>query len=553
VSLSKLRLRILFLILAGALTVSGCRTTGEDPSGGGPGGGVGGGGGGGGTGPTLTVTRTTPSNLASGVDVYTTVSITFGQDIDPNSVTTSSFRTGTLTGTTTVNGNVITFTPTSPSPLPESATYQIQLAAGSSGIAGLDGSHLASDYSFSFTTLATTDCSDVNVLCVDDTAGPQQEYSTIQSAVSVAQAGQTVLVHNGNYAGFVASRSGTSTNRITIRANGNAVVIDQAEPGGSGNSILVNGKSYVTIDGFIVERGGASGYGLAARNASATSPMRGLVISNNVVRNSASTNLYLSQVADSLVEGNETSGSMTSHGIYLANGGSDNTTLRGNRSFNNAKNGIHLNGDASVGGDGLHTGIIIENNVLYDNTGNGMDLDGMQDSTVQNNLVYGNGRHSLRVFQIDAAAGPKNLRIINNTFVSGNGWAMKLSEDGGGHVIFNNILFSTSSSLGAICVGNTSFSSDRNAVTGRFSVNNEASVIDLSQWQALGHGANSFTSNSGSLFTNASGGQYTLMGGVPAIDAGMASFQAVSAPGQDIDGQPRPQGSAYDLGAYEHL
>ena len=81
------------------------------------------------------------------------------------------------------------------------------------------------------------------------------------------------------------------------------------------------------------------------------------------LQNSAGANIYLSQVAGSLIEGNTTSGFATSHGIYLANGGSDNTVLRGNRSFNNAKAGILFNGDVSVGGDGYQTGLIVEKDV----------------------------------------------------------------------------------------------------------------------------------------------------------------------------------------------
>ena len=500
----------------------------------------------------LTINGTTPANNVTGVSPYSSVTVTFNVDIDPDTLTTANFITGGIVGSTTVSGNVLTFTPSNPFPLPDSTTYVFKLLAGPSGVASRGGSHLAVDYEWTFTTQAPTDCADPDTLCVDDTAGPQQEYSTIQSAVSAVSAGQTVLVNNGNYAGFSISKSGTPASRITIRANGNAVVIDQNEPGGSGSSVLVSNASYVTIDGFVVERNGASGYGFAARNASATNPMRGLVISHNTIRNSGSTNLYLSQVADSLIESNTTSGSLTSHGIYLANGGSDDTILRGNRSFGNAKNGIHLNGDLSVGGDGMHQRIVIDGNIIYDNVANGMDIDGMEDSLVQNNLVYGNGRHSLRVFQIDASAGAKNIRVINNTFVTGNsGWAVKFSEDGGGHVFFNNILFSGSGSLGAICVGNTSFFSDRNAVTGRFSVNNESSVIDLSQWQSLGHGNNSFTSTPGSLFTSVTTNDYSLLEGVPAIDAGVGTYQGTLAPTQDIVGTPRPQRAAIDMGAYE--
>lgn len=524
------------LILGVSLAITGCRTTGSGSSSPTP----------------LNVVSTTPANGNTGVNSYSSITVTFNSDIDPSSVNGTNFDTGGIVGTTTISGNVLTFTPSSPFPLADSTTYSFKLLGNTSGIKNLNGENLSSDYQWSFTTQAPADCASADILCVDDDVNPQQEYSSIQNAVNVAGPGQTVLVFDGNYAGFRASKSGTSTNRITIKASGNGAVINSVEPNGSGNSVLISNASYVTVDGFVVNHNGASGYAFAARNAGPTNPMHGLVISNNTVMNAASTNMYFSEVADSVIEGNTTYGSQTSHGIYLANGGSDNTIIRGNISYNNAKNGIHLNGDISVGGDGLHQNITIENNILYGNAQSGMDLDGIQDSLIQNNLVYGNARHCLRVFQIDAAAGPKNLKIVNNTFVAGtNGWAVKISEDGGGHVFFNNILFSGGSSQGAISVGSTAIASDRNAVTGVFSVNNETSTIGFSQWQSLGFGANSFTASPSSLFVNAGGDNYNLLGGVPAIDSGVPVFQTVSAPNRDISGTPRPQGSGFDLGAYE--
>jgi hypothetical protein len=258
-------------------------------------------------------------------------------------------------------------------------------------------------------------------------------------------------------------------------------------------------------------------------------------------------------VADSLIEGNTAHGSATSHGIYLANGGSDNTILRGNRCYSNAKNGIHFNGDSSVGGDGLHTGITVENNVLYNNVANGVDADGVQDSVFQNNLMYGNGRSAIRIFQIDAAQGPKNIRVINNTLIapSGGGWAVKFSEDLGGHVFFNNVLLSDNGSTGSISVAHSNFVSNNNALVGRLSYNGESSIVNLSTWQAAGYDANSFTTTSSSLFVNAASADYRLKTGAPAIDAGRVSLGGNLAPLADILGNLRPLGAGFDMGAYE--
>lgn len=388
-------------------------------------------------------------------------------------------------------------------------------------------------------------CSAAGTLCV----GSGLSYATIQAAVNAAQAGDTVVVHDGTYAGFSVSRSGTAARRLVIRAAGSGANITTANASGEG--ITLSNASYVSIEGFSVT--GMRVYGLATHNASPASPMRGLVIRNNTVRDSGSSNIYLSQVADSLIEGNSASGSKASHGIYLANAGSDNTVLRGNRCFGNFKNGIHLNGDSSVGGDGLHSGINLDGNIIYANVANGLDIDGMQDSTIQNNLIYGNGRNAVRVFQIDASAGPRNLRIVNNTLAvpAGGGWAVKLTEDAGGHVIFNNILWAESGATGSLALVNTSFASDRNIVVNRLSIDGDLSVIGLTAWQAFGKDATSLLSSADALFVNPAAANYQLKASSPARGIGLASLAGVATPGNDVLGVARPQGTAPDVGAYQ--
>lgn len=492
-----------------------------------------------------TVSSTSPSNGATGVSTGAVVRVTFSEPMSAASINAATFTVNGVSGSVSLSGAVATFSPSSA--LASSITFTATVLGGAPGAKDAAGNPLAADFSWTFTTGAPLACASATVHCVDVNPGPSQEFTTIQSAVNAAQAGDTVLVFDGTYSGFVVSRSGNQNGPITVKAAGNSAVINQVNSVGEG--IRVSNASFVTIEGFTLT--GLPAYGLTARDATPATPMHGVTFRNNTVTNSGSTNIYASEVADSLIEGNSTSNA-GEHGIYLANGGSDNTVLRGNHCFNNAVNGIHLNGDASIGpgGDGLHKGITIEKNIIHGNAANGLDLDGIQDSLIQNNLIYGNGNHAARAFQIDASAGPKNLTFVNNTFVQGNGNAvLKLTQDLGGQSFFNNILVNDASGT-SLVVANLSFQSNQNVVRGGFSLDGESSVISLAQWQAAGHDANSLASTSAALF-NSPGSDFTLKSGAPAANAGLASFNSVSAPSDDLLGAARPQGSGYDVGAYE--
>ena len=396
------------------------------------------------------------------------------------------------------------------------------------------------------------DCASRNVLCVDDTGGATQEYSTIQAAANAAIAGDTVLVHPGTYRGFRVSDSGVSNAPITYKAQGEVLI---NTPDSSGTGIYLSRVSYVTIEGFTIRN--ASRRCIAAHDASATSPVRGLIIRGNNCSGAGIEGIYVSQVADSLVENNTIFGLRGSrgHGIYLANAGSDRTTVRGNVIYDirgSEGAGIHMNGDRSVGGEGIITDVLLDGNIIYDTNFNGVSMDGVQDTTLRNNVIFRVGRHAVRAFRIDGGAGPGSLRFINNSFHTTRGWAIRISEDLGGHRIFNNVLLSESSSGGSISIGTTSgFDSSNNAVVNRFSWNDESSIQSLAQWQSSGYESNSFVTTAGAVFANPSGNDYRARTGSPLIDKGLASFNGIAAPSAAHDGTPRPRGAAVDIGAYE--
>lgn len=396
-----------------------------------------------------------------------------------------------------------------------------------------------------------TDCALPEVVCVGDGG----EVATLAGAADALAPGVTVVVSAGSYAGIRITTSGTASAPITLIADGDAV-IDAPSPTGDG--FYLSDASYVRIEGFRIVQ--PDGRCIAARDATPTRPVFGLQIVGNVCEGSGTEGFYLSEVSQSLVQGNVITGSgrsgdIRSHGIYLANAGSDDTTLACNVISGAGpaeSNGIHVNGDRSVGGDGIVSGLAAIGNVIYGNRQNGFNLDGVQDSRFIGNVVYGNGLHALRAYRIDGAQGPHNLVAVANTLVAADGAAFKTSEDGGGHVVFDNVLASLDDQEGAISIDSPdTFQSAANALVGRLSANDQRTFLTLAEWQALGFDAGSVAADLAELVTDAAGGDFTLPAGSPAIDLGLAAFTGVDAPTVDVAGVARPQGDRIDAGAYE--
>lgn len=424
-----------------------------------------------------------------------------------------------------------------------------------------------------------SDCSDPRVLCVDDTPGDAQEYADIQSAADAAAPGDTVLVHPGSYTGFEITASGEPDARISYLAAGDGVIIDAPISAGSdacideGTGICILGSDElegvhdVAIEGFHIVDMGRSCVASHSANpgpSGSAGPHLRLVLRALRCERAGHEGLYLSEVGASLVEANEivdagANGEARGHGIYMANAGCDDTVIRRNSIHWDGQlgptegAGIHFNGDASVdgvgGGDGVITGLVVEANVIRGADHNGFNMDGVRDSTIAGNLVYGNSRNAIVVYAIDATAGAGDLRIVGNTFVVpefGSGAAIRLEQDDGGHVIFDNILVNAGGGP-SISLGSAASTIDYNAVTDAFAVDDDDT--SLAQWQDLGYDTHSLVVDADALFVG--DGDYHLAAGVQAIDAGIDALAGVDAPGIDLDGDARPQGDAFDLGADE--
>lgn len=214
-----------------------------------------------------------------------------------------------------------------------------------------------------------------------------------------------------------------------------------------------------------------------------------------------------------------------------------------------------MNADLSMGGDGIISGALVEGNVIYDNgTGGGaaINLDGITDSIVRNNLLYNNRASGIAIYQIDGAVCSQNNQYLNNTIVmpSNGRWAVTIPSAGCvNNSFFNNIFHNDHSFRGAISLGAwpiSGFQSDYNVVMDRFTTTDGDSRITLAQWQALGNDAHSRIATPAQLFVNP-GSNFHLKSGSPAIDAG----RTLSGVTVDLDGNSRPRGNGYDVGAYE--
>jgi hypothetical protein len=369
-------------------------------------------------------------------------------------------------------------------------------------------------------------------------------WATLGHAADLVDAGDTVHVLDGSYQGFDLRRSGTPGNPITFVAAGPNVLIT-ADNGVTPDGINVENAAHVVIDGFVV-------------NGRTRAGIRAAVAEFVTVRNCRTGfngvwGIFTGFVDDFTVESNETHGSVAEHGIYVSNSG-DRPVIRGNLVYDNHGNGIHMNGDQSQGGDGLISDALVEENVIYANGaggGSGINMDGVTDSRVQNNLLYDNHASGISLYRVDGAAGSTGNIVVNNTIINAadGRWAVNINNGSSGNTVVNNILYTFHSFRGAIAIDASSrpaFVSDYNSVMDRFSTNGGNTVTDLSAWQALGYDTHSFLAAPPDHFV-APGTDFHLLAGSPAVDAGTPG----DAPPSDLDGNPRPIGAAFDLGAYE--
>jgi len=156
---------------------------------------------------------------------------------------------------------------------------------------------------------------------------------------------------------------------------------------------------------------------------------------------------------------------------------------------------------------------IVRGNRVYNNSrmglGCGVNVSAGTGNLVYNNIIWGHAGYGIEV----AWRSPSNTMVYNNTIYK-NAGGIHIGDDSTGAIVKNNISYQNPSTVTNTGIG---------------------SVI---------------ANNSGAdpKFVDPTANNFRLQLGSPAIDAGVALAEV----GVDIEGQPRPQGIAVDLGAHEY-
>jgi parallel beta-helix repeat protein len=360
-------------------------------------------------------------------------------------------------------------------------------------------------------------------------------WKTLQYAADHVAAGTLVSVADGTYVGFHFSsdHSGTKEAPIIFRASGSNVIINSRDPNPSRsnnaeNNVNIYKTDYIVMDGFIVQN--------ASQGGILVDESKGVIIRNNRV-SSCQRWCILTGFAEGVQILNNTVSDAVEHGIYVSNstGPNDNPVIRGNTAYANGRSGIQVNGDCNTPDsqgktDGVISGAVIENNVVYGNTAKGMSLISMQDSVVQNNLIYANKDGAAGIHLADEPGCRKSSNrntVVNNTVVENQIAGIRITDGASGNIIFNNILISTRNVPIMDEVGKA----------GENQIDAESNLMMFSL--------------PASLFVSPDRSDYHLLSEGQARNRGKVLYEGKSAPGSDFVGTARPQGGQIDMGAYE--
>ncbi len=376
-------------------------------------------------------------------------------------------------------------------------------------------------------------------------------WLTIQKGIDEAVAGDSVLVRAGTYFESLAmQQSGTAGAYIVLMAYpGEVPVVDGSS---SSDDKLVDWTSqrpdYIVFDGFDVRNG--AGWGIWVNG------------SNNVIKNC--------RVYDNgRIE-------PQASGILVIS--SSNNIIRSNEVFRNAWNGINCEST---------TGTIIRHNHIFDNslhaginifpiTSGTQDMESgnhirynvisgnetgiyaryQEDNDIIGNLIYDNLENG--IFFHQHPSGPTvyeaRTRVYNNTVV-GNG-LNGLRNANATHLDIRNNCFAYNSTKNATYEINiaasvlTGHTIDYNSYFGEvdnvvFWAGTQYGVIGFRN--ATGYESNGLSSEP--QFVNRAVGNYRPLESSPLIDNGLDLYtEGVTV---DLNALPRPQGSGFDIGAYE--
>jgi hypothetical protein len=390
-------------------------------------------------------------------------------------------------------------------------------------------------------------------------------WRTIQHAADSVSAGATVYVMGGTYNEKVTMKnSGSSGNYITFAAYpGQTVTID-----GTGISlnydglIRMDGVSYIKISGFHIVHSTFMGVMISGGASN-------IIVQNNYINDISSSALLAQDASYITYDGNEVTNAQTMKGL----GGqtnenvniirTNNFEIKNNHVYNNpnfesidVKEGssygsIHHNDISGVHSAGIYIdaqgknsqNIDIYQNKVHDSQESGargiaigVESSGSaKNMRVYDNVVWGMGAIGIVAGTSYSAGAVDNIAVVNNV-VYNNG----LADSWGGGI---KIEYSSATNMR---IRNNIASQNRNTQIDNAAGGNAAVTNNLVDGSGGTTGDSSVTGSP--QFVDPSNGNFHIQSTSPAIDKGTST----DAPNVDFDGNSRPKGAGYDIGAFEY-
>ncbi len=317
-------------------------------------------------------------------------------------------------------------------------------------------------------------------------------------------AGDTLSIRGGVYAESIDSNAQSIPNG-TSWANAPTISSYPSEVAVITSVNLANElDDYLIFDRITIDNNFTSNEGISFNGADFVRFQNGVVRESNqgVFVHTASSNI---DIINNEIHGNGNTQTPGEHGIYVEG---DASLIEHNNIHNNWNYGIHV-----YNGGGQADGNIVRYNNIHDNgigtaTSFGILIGSGVGSTAYNNLVYRN-RGGIQV----GYGASANTAVYHNTIFDNIGDGVQVLG-GTGHIVRNNIFY-----LNGL---------------------NEDYLVSTTHDHNL---------TADPSFVNPAGGDYHLLSGSMAIDAGVT----IASVTDDYESNVRPQGAAYDVGAYEFI
>lgn len=342
-------------------------------------------------------------------------------------------------------------------------------------------------------------------------------FLTLSKGLAALRSGDTLYIRAGTYAegirNNVASGSSWGSPTTVAAYAGERVVL---APTSGSRVVEFSDRHHIVIDGLILD-----GKGVGYNVVKIVPTAHHIKIRNSELMNSKSQGILVTSLADSNefinLKVHDNGSDDLDHGFYI---NSSNNLVERCEVYRNAGAGVQIY--TGYAGRSANNNIIrynrIHDNARVGERGAGVNMTAGTGNIAHHNLIWNNGSG------IQANWGAINVKIYSNTVYKNLRYAIYLGKGAGdnqggpayGATVRNNILFQNGSGLTSDMSG---------------------TVI-----------SNNLTADP--LFVGASAADFKLRAGSPAIDKGYnLAGEGLTA---DFAGSPRPQGAAYDIGAFEY-